>query len=311
MENVYKRAKQNRKTWFRGATRFLRLFFRKRKYLFLGEMPKEKCVVFSNHVGASCPVFHELYSPFKMRYWGTYEMTESFKVNYKYLSTTYLQDKKGFNKFFGKVIGGIITPFVRIFYRGMQLIPTYKNINFFENPVSLIPASSFSVITAIIVLSASTAYIYSKKRNLEFRKIGIKLNFGKGNKVHSALYYTFYKSLVQQKGLLIIVGFLLIAGFLNSSFTKQYDIQDVYYQYYANELEDKITSETDSFITSEEQRFADLNMQLNEIMEKSNGFSSEANEIQKKLAPEMGFVLIKDRYEQIKNLENAQLFYSF
>ena len=132
MENVYKRAKQNRKTWFRGATRFLRLFFRKRKYLFLGEMPKEKCVVFSNHVGASCPVFHELYSPFKMRYWGTYEMTESFKVNYKYLSTTYLRDKKGFNKFFGKVIGGIITPFVRIFYRGMQLIPTYKNINFFK-----------------------------------------------------------------------------------------------------------------------------------------------------------------------------------
>ncbi len=29
----------------------------------------------------------------------------------------------------------------------------------------------------------------------------------------------------------------------------------------------------------------------------------------KKLAPEMGFVSIKDRYEQIKNIENAQIFY--
>lgn len=190
-----------------------------------------------------------------------------------------------------------------------EIFCNYKNINFWEYPITLIPASLTAVILIAFICSVLSAYLYAKKRNLEFRKIGIKLNFGKGNKVHSALYYTFYKSLVQQKGILIIVGFLLIAGFLNSSFTKQYDIQDVYYQYYANELDGEITGETDSFIASEEQRFADLNMQLIEIMEKSNGFSSEAYEIQKKLAPEMGFVLIKDRYEQIKNIEDSQLFY--
>lgn len=190
-----------------------------------------------------------------------------------------------------------------------EIFCNYKNINFWEYPITLIPASLTAVILIAFICSVLSAYLYAKKRNLEFRKIGIKLNFGKGNKVHSALYYTFYKSLIRQKGILIIVGFLLIAGFLNSSFTKLYDIQDVYYQYYANELDGEITGETDSFIASEEQRFADLNMQLNEIMEKSNGFSSEAYEIQKKLAPEMGFVLIKDRYEQIKNIEDSQLFY--
>lgn len=127
-----KKAKQNRKTWFRGLTGFLRIFFRKRKYLFLGEVPSEKCIVFSNHVAASCPIFHELYSPFKMRYWGTYEMTEDLKTNYKYLSTTYLNEKKHFNKVISKILGFIICPFVKIFYNGMQLIPTYKNINFYK-----------------------------------------------------------------------------------------------------------------------------------------------------------------------------------
>lgn len=125
----YKRAKQNRKRWFRGLTRFLRIFFIPRKYIFLdGTMPGEKCIVFSNHVAASAPVFHELYSPFKLRFWGTYEMTEDIKTNYRYLSTTYLHDKKKFPRWLSKIVGFIICPFVKVFYVGMKLIPTYTDI---------------------------------------------------------------------------------------------------------------------------------------------------------------------------------------
>lgn len=190
-----------------------------------------------------------------------------------------------------------------------EIFCNYKNINFFEYPIQLIPASFAAVILIALICSVLSAYLYAKKRNLEFRKIGIKLNFGKGNKIHYALYYGFYKSLIQQKGIFIIVVFLLITVFLNSSFKKNYDVQDVYYKYYTNQLEGEITSKTDDFIKSEEQHFFDLNNKLNEILQNSNGFSVEANEIQKQLAPESGFMLLKNRYELIRNIDKAQIFY--
>ena len=70
---------------------------------------------------------------------------------------------------------------------------------------------------------------------------------------------------------------------MNASFTKKYDISDVYYLYYANKLEGCITSETDSYIALEEKRFSDLNDQLNEIAKKSNKLTSKVCEIQKNL----------------------------
>lgn len=190
-----------------------------------------------------------------------------------------------------------------------EIFCDYKNINFFEYPIPLISASFTAVILIAFICSLVSAYLYAKKRNLEFRKIGIKLNFGKGNKVHSALYYGFYKSLIQQKGIVIIVVFMLITVFLNSSFKKKYDVQDVYYKYYTNQLEGEITSETDDFIKSEEKRFFDLNNKMNEILQDSNSFSGEMMEIQKQLAPESGFILLKNRYELIKNIDNAKIFY--
>ncbi len=124
--------KQNRKKWFQGFKGFLRIFFRRRKYVFLGDIPQEGSVIFSNHVGASAPFFHELYAPFKMRFWGTYEMTGTVKDNYRYLSTTYLHQKKGINKTLAKILAFIICPFTKLFYDGMNLIPTYTDARLIE-----------------------------------------------------------------------------------------------------------------------------------------------------------------------------------
>ena len=89
-----KRAIQNRKFWFGCLKAILRTFFRRRYFLYLGEKPTEKSIIFSNHVAASGPIFFELYSQFKMRFWGTYEMTKGYKTVYKYLRVTYLHNKK-------------------------------------------------------------------------------------------------------------------------------------------------------------------------------------------------------------------------
>ena len=134
--------RSNRKSWFRILCAFLKIFVHKRQYIFLGDVPsdKETFILFSNHVGASGPVAHELYAPFKFRFWGTYEMTEKLSVCYKYFTEIYLHNKKGMNLGLAKFLGALAIPFVRLFYRGMKLIPTYRNINLVKT-ISLSMAS--------------------------------------------------------------------------------------------------------------------------------------------------------------------------
>lgn len=122
-----KNLKQGRKTWFRGLKGFLKIFIRKPKFIYLGDMPGQNSITLSNHVGASAPVNYELYFSQPFRFWGTYEMTMGLKSTYKYLSTTYLHQKKHINKHFAKVLAFIICPFVNLFYKGLRLIPTYNN----------------------------------------------------------------------------------------------------------------------------------------------------------------------------------------
>lgn len=190
-----------------------------------------------------------------------------------------------------------------------EIFCNYRNINVFNYPIAVIPSSVTAVILISVITSLLTSFIYAKKRNLEFKRIELKLNAVNENRVHSALYYTFYKSLFQQKGILITGIFIFLFGFLNFSFIKKYDVTDVYYQYYASELEGPIDLSTEKFIQKEEQHFAELIKRYDELIESNAGFSTEANDISKKLAPESGFKMIKERYEIIKYKDNAQLFY--
>lgn len=186
---------------------------------------------------------------------------------------------------------------------------TYKNINFWEYPVPLIPTvlMAIAVISAVCILLSIIIYI--KKRNLEFRRLSSKLHLFKGQRVHSKVYYTFFKSLVFQKGIFVIIVFIFVYSLLNDSFIKKYDIIDVYYTYYADELEGDITQETLDYCESEDARFNEINACIAELQENSAGYSAEVDELQKKLAPSMGFYPMRDRITEIKDQPNAQVFY--
>lgn len=192
-----------------------------------------------------------------------------------------------------------------------EIFCNYKNINFWEYPVPLIPTSIGAVVVISAVCVGLSAFLYAKKRNLEFRRIGFKFKFGKGNKIHSKFYYTLYKSLVLQKGLIVILVFLAFSGFMNQSFIKKYDIVDVYYAYYTNNYGGEITQETIDFYGSEAIRFDELIEKRDELMQVEDYFSvsSEINEINKELAPTLGFYPTYERLQQIKDIDGAQLFY--
>lgn len=192
-----------------------------------------------------------------------------------------------------------------------EIFCNFKNINFWESPVPLIPTSVGAVVVISAVCVGSSVFLYAKKRNLEFRRIGFKFKFGKGNKVHSQLYYTLYKSLILQKGLIVILVFLAVAGSMSQSFIKKYDTADVYYEYYTKNYGGEITQETVDFYESEKIRFDELRARYDELMQVEDYFSvsAEINEIKKELAPTLGFYTVYERLQQIKDIDGAQLFY--
>ena len=190
-----------------------------------------------------------------------------------------------------------------------EIFCNYKNINFWEYPISLIPASISAVSIFVFICCILGTVLYAKKRNLEFRKIGLKFKHNKNSKIHYAIYYTFFKSLVQQKGAIVIAACVFLMFFLNADFVKKYDIVDVYYKYYTELLEGEIDDATEDYIINEDKRFQELSARIDELSQSTTGFSAEMNELQKEYAPSIGFYLVKERYDEVKSIENAHIFY--
>lgn len=121
---------KGKKIWFKCLKSILRIFIRKPKIIYLDGQIKENSIVLSNHVGSVVPIKLELYANFSFRYWGTYEMNSGLKSVYKYLSTTYFHQKKHKDKKLSKILAFLVAPFANIFYKGLQLISTYKDVRF-------------------------------------------------------------------------------------------------------------------------------------------------------------------------------------
>ncbi len=125
MENIAKRP-----TWFKGLKQVLKLFIPRPKFVYLGEKISTPAIILSNHVGASAPLAWELYFSQRFRFWGTHEMTGGLKSVYRYLSEVYFPRKKHWNKTLAKLFCLIAAPLANLFYKGLQLIPTYRDARF-------------------------------------------------------------------------------------------------------------------------------------------------------------------------------------
>ena len=118
----------NRKKWWNFILSIFKIFKRKPKFVLLGDKLEDQSIYLCNHVGASGPLTLELYFPKLFRSWGTYEMNEGMKERFKYLSTTYFHQKKHLPKFLAFFISIFATPLMTLFYKGIRLISTYKDI---------------------------------------------------------------------------------------------------------------------------------------------------------------------------------------
>lgn len=117
-----------RKPFFRLIKRVLSLFISRPYFCKDDAEIKNGSIFICNHVGSTVPLKLELHFNRPFKFWGTYEMTFSFKERWKYLAYTYFYKKKHNPLWLAKIKASLANPFVGMFYKGMQLIPTYQDL---------------------------------------------------------------------------------------------------------------------------------------------------------------------------------------
>ncbi len=125
-------SKENRRAWFRGLKKFLRITgrYKKPEFIFLGKEFERGGLILSNHEGTDAPLSLELYTSIPIRMWGAHEMNSGVIKMYKYQSRVYYHEKKHWNLHLARLFCLIASPITNIFYKGLNLISTYKDARF-------------------------------------------------------------------------------------------------------------------------------------------------------------------------------------
>lgn len=124
--------KENRKAWFRGLKKFLKFTgrYKEPEFIFLGEKFGYGGIILSNHEGTDAPLSLELYVDKPLRMWGASEMNSGVIPLYKYQSKIYYHEKKHWNLHLARLFCLIASPITNIFYKGLNLISTYRDARF-------------------------------------------------------------------------------------------------------------------------------------------------------------------------------------
>lgn len=122
--------KDIRKPWFRFVKKIMRLFIKPTEFIYLGEKINEPTIILSNHVGTAAPLAWELYGNLPFRFWGAHEMNSGLIKLYKYQTRVFYHEKKHWNLHLARLFCLIASPLTNMFYKGINLISTYKDIRF-------------------------------------------------------------------------------------------------------------------------------------------------------------------------------------
>ena len=125
-----KKVKKQRKLWFKFLKKIMRLFIKETEFIYLGDKVENNSVILSNHVGTAAPLAWELYGDVNFRFWGASEMNSGLISLYRYQSRVFYHEKKHWNLHLARLFCLIASPLTYIFYKGLNLISTYRDVRF-------------------------------------------------------------------------------------------------------------------------------------------------------------------------------------
>lgn len=123
---------QQRKWWFRFMKKLMKSRYKRPTFVYLGEKFGNGGVILSNHEGTDAPLSLELYCDKPVRMWGAWEMNSGLVQMYKYQTRVYYHEKKHWNLFLARLFCLIASPLTNLFYKGLNLISTYRDARFMK-----------------------------------------------------------------------------------------------------------------------------------------------------------------------------------
>lgn len=188
-----------------------------------------------------------------------------------------------------------------------DVIGTYCNINFFGYPVSLKIVSFITILFMLIVTISLCSVLFVKNKNMQYRNIVPHLF--KKKHVHGQFYYVCYRSLVLQKGFILIMVLLFLAYLFSANFSRVYTSDDIYYEKFTTQFQGAITQETYDFITEKELHYSVLENRILELQMKDIN-QYEIAELYEKMRDKNALTRLKNRVDAIQHSsQNGELFY--
>lgn len=123
---------QKRKWWFRFMKKLMKGRYKKPTFVYLGEEFGYGGVILSNHEGTDAPMSLELYCDKPIRMWGSSEMNSGLIPMYKYQTRVYYHQRKHWNLHLARLFCLIASPLTNLFYKGLNLISTYRDGRFIK-----------------------------------------------------------------------------------------------------------------------------------------------------------------------------------
>lgn len=122
--------RKKRKWYFRFIKKITRCKYKQPTFVFLGEKFEKSSIVLSNHEGTDAPMSLEIYYDAPLRMWGAYQMNSGVVKMYQYQTRVYYHEKKGWNIHLARLFCLLASPLTNLFYKGLDLISTYRDSRF-------------------------------------------------------------------------------------------------------------------------------------------------------------------------------------
>ena len=123
---------KKRKWWFKCLKKMMKMRYKRPAFVYLGDKIQNGSVILSNHEGTDAPMSLEIYLNTPTRMWGAHEMNSGLVKMYKYQTRVYYHEKKHWNLHLARLFCLIASPLTNLFYKGLNLISTYRDARFIK-----------------------------------------------------------------------------------------------------------------------------------------------------------------------------------
>ncbi len=191
-----------------------------------------------------------------------------------------------------------------------DIIGTYKNINLYGYPFSLKPAAVLTAVFFVTAFVCAAFCFFVSRRNQQYRNVSLRILKHKGKRVHGQMFYTVFRSMNLQKGIVPVLAVIFTAAVFSSGFLRIYTSDDIYYEKFTTEHAGVITEETLRFIKEKQANYAALEKQIQDLQRSGQTNMFQITQLYEKMNDRSAFERFRTRCDAIRRSEaDGELFY--